>query len=126
MTESARVWVRLCALEDIPSGKATNVFINGQRYVIARDGDLAAVLQGFCSHMLYPFKDAQVADCTITCDLHGSQFDIRDGSVLNWPMPMLPDTQERKRLKTFETRVEAGILYVAWPAADPSRVRVRF
>lgn len=126
MPDLGKVWVRMCALQDLPTGKASNVFVNGQRFVIARDGDVVRVLQGYCSHMLYPLKDAAVTDCVLTCALHGSQFDIRDGSVLNWPMPMLPDTRERKRLRLHETRVEDGMVYLAWPAPSPEKVKIRF
>ncbi|MCC7209582.1 MAG: Rieske 2Fe-2S domain-containing protein [Anaerolineae bacterium] len=126
MSDLGKVWVPMCALQDLPTGKASNVFVNGQRFVIARDGDVVTVLQGYCSHMLYPLKDAVVAECMLTCNLHGSQFDIRDGSVLKWPMPMLPDTHERKRLRTHETRVEDGVVYLAWPARSADKVKIRF
>ncbi|HRE49345.1 MAG TPA: Rieske 2Fe-2S domain-containing protein [Aggregatilineales bacterium] len=121
-----KVWIRLCALEQLPSDKAVNIFVNGQRYVVIRQGESAYMVQGYCTHMLYPLKDSKVENCVLTCNLHGSKFDIRDGSVQHWPMPMVDDVKQKKMLRTFETRVEGGEVYVAWETDDPSKVRARF
>lgn len=120
-----KVWVKVCPVSDLPNGKAINILVNGQRFVVARCDDQAYMVQGYCTHMLYPLKDAKVEGCIITCPLHGSKFDLRDGSVQNWPMPMLEDIKQKKMLRTFETQVKDGIMYVAWVADDPSKVRVR-
>lgn len=120
-----KVWVRVCALTDLPEGRAVNLHVNGQRLVVAREGDLAYIVQGYCTHMLYALKDAAVESCTITCPLHGSQFDLRTGSVLHWPLPDLEEAKARKMLRTFETQVRDGDIYLNWAANSPDKVRVR-
>lgn len=121
-----KVWVRVCPVNELPDGLAKNLHINGQRLVVARSGENAYIMQGYCSHMLFPLKDAKIDDCVITCNLHGSQFDVRDGHVVRWPLPVAEDTVRNKTLRTFETRVEGGILFVAWPGDSPDKVRIRF
>lgn len=130
MTEKAKSWVKICPLDQIPQGKASNVYINGQRLVMTRTEKTAYVLQGYCSHMLFFLKDAEVDDCVLTCSLHNSQFDIRDGTVVHWTGtpsgPMLDAIKEKKRLRTYETRVEDDIVFLAWATDKPESVRVRF
>jgi nitrite reductase/ring-hydroxylating ferredoxin subunit len=131
MGNSDKSWVRICPVEEIPAGKAVNLYINGQRLVMARCGDSARVLQGYCSHMLFYLKDAKVDDCILTCSLHQSQFDIRDGSVVRWTTenltgPMLEQIKQKKGLRVYETDIRDGVVYLAWPAKDPDKVRVRF
>jgi len=126
MPNVEKVWVRVCALNDIPAGKATNIFVNGQRFVIMRTKDAAYITQGYCTHMLYPLKDAVVGDdCILTCNLHGSKFDVRDGSIKYWPMPAADDILKRKALQIFPTRVEEGVVYVEWPGTDASKIRIK-
>lgn len=120
-----QVWVRVCTLTEIPEDRAINLHVNGQRLVVAREGDSAFVVQGYCTHMLYALKDAAVDACVITCPLHGSQFDLRTGEVIYWPMPDLADAKARKMLRTFETKVEGGTVYLRWLANSPDKVRVR-
>lgn len=120
-----KVWVRVCQLADLPVGRAVNVHINNQRLVIARCGESAHIVQGYCTHMLYALKDSAVKDCVITCSLHGSQFDLRDGSVQHWVTPLTDDIRERKALRVYETEVRDGVVYVAWNAESAEKVRVR-
>ncbi len=120
-----KVWVRVCSLADLPEDRAVNVHINNQRLVIARCGDQAHIVQGYCTHMLYALKDSAVKDCMITCKLHGSQFDLQDGSVQSWVTPMTEEIRTRKALRTYPTEVRDGVIYVAWNAESAEKVRVR-
>ncbi len=133
MTDSGngKAWIRVCSLERIPTDKTIDLNINGQKLILARRGEAASVLQGFCSHMLFPLAGSKIDDCRLTCALHHSSFDIRDGSVVEWSSypPLvgraLAAIRERKALRTFETRVTDGDLYVLWPTVDPATVRVK-
>ena len=130
MSDNNKAWIRVCSLDRVPNGRATSLNINGQRLIIARCGETLSILQGFCTHMLYPLAGARIQDCTLTCGLHHSKFDIRDGSVIDWStLPgvsgsTLEAVREQKVLHTFETRIEDGEIYVLWPTNDPKSVRV--
>jgi nitrite reductase/ring-hydroxylating ferredoxin subunit len=131
MIESNKIWVHVCAFDQLPVDKPKDVNINGQRLIITRCGDGAQILQGFCTHMLYPLSTGKLDDCVLTCGLHHSTFDVRDGKVLEWSTyptligPALAALRERKGLRTYETRVTDGEVYVLWAADDPNTVRVR-
>ncbi len=131
MINTAKSWVRVCALNDIPTDKAQDININGQRLIVTRCGSEAHIFQGFCSHMLFPLGGSQIDDCVLTCGLHHSQFDVQDGSVVTWSTypPIVGKTlsalRERKALKSYETRVTDGDVYVVWLTDKPENVRVR-
>lgn len=131
MIDNNKTWILVCSLDRVPNGRAMGLNINGQRLVLARCGETVSILQGFCTHMLYPLAGARIQDCTLTCGLHHSKFDIRDGSVVDWStLPGLASStmeavKEQKILHTFETRVEDGSVYVLWATNDPTNVRVR-
>ena len=131
MDEIKQVWVRICTLDDVPANKTLGITVNGQRLILARCGDETRVYQGFCTHMLYPLAGSQVGECILTCDLHHSRFDVRDGSVVEWATypPLLDssldDVRQRKALRSYETRVVEGVVYIAWPTDQPDKVRIR-
>ncbi len=131
MSEINKVWVRVCALDHVPADKAIDLTINGQRLIITRCGDEARIFQGYCSHMLFPLRGSRVENCVLTCSLHQSRFDIRDGSVVEWAAfpPLVASAlariEENKMLRSYETCVTDGDVFVLWPTDDPSAVRVR-
>ena len=131
MTDVSRSWVRLCTLDQLPEEKTVDLNINGQRLVIARCGESVSVMQGYCSHMLFPLAGSRVDNCVLVCSLHESTFDIRDGSVVEWSsFPAFTGTalaaiREHKALRTYETRTSEGDVYILWPANDPESVNVR-
>lgn len=124
-------WVRVCELDQVPTDRALDLNINGQRLVLARCGNQAHILQGFCSHMAFPLAESRVDECVLTCGLHRSQFDVRDGSVIEWATlaalggDALAAVRERKALRTYEVRVMDGTVYILWATDTPEDVRVR-
>ena len=131
MSDVNKTWVRVCPLNHIPENKALDLNISGQRLVIARCGESASIMQGFCTHMLFPLAGSKVEDCVLTCGLHRSRFQVGDGSVEAWSVypPLAGKTlaaiRESKALRTWETKVMDGDVYVLWAASDPSTVRVK-
>ncbi len=131
MGEIQKLWVRVCALDDVPADKTLSVIVNGQRLILARCGDETHAYQGFCPHMLFPLAGSRVDECVLTCGLHHSRFDVRSGAVVEWssypPLdgPMLAELRERKALRLYETRVVDGGIYLAWTADNPENVRIR-
>ena len=131
MTDVTRSWVRLCTRDQLPEQKAVELNINGQRLAIARCGENVSVLQGYCSHMLFPLAGSRVDHCVLVCSLHESSFDIRDGSVVEWSSfpavtgQALAAIRDHKALRTYETRTTDGEVYILWPVEDPESVNVR-
>lgn len=87
-------WVRAIAEADLPEGAPTGVEVEGRQVLLHRsDGELHA-LDNTCSHAGGLLSRGEVEGCTVTCPLHGSVFDLRDGRILrgpaHHPQPVLP------------------------------------
>lgn len=73
--------VRVAAVGDIPPGGMAAFDIDGIEVLIANcDGELYAI-NNICSHAYAELSegDLDADDCSVTCPVHGSAFDLRTG-----------------------------------------------
>ncbi|TWE12697.1 non-heme iron oxygenase ferredoxin subunit [Rudaeicoccus suwonensis] len=88
MTGSAEVsdFVRVCALQELPTVGAARAEIDGVPVAIVRveDGSVHAV-SDTCSHANVSLSEGDVEGCTIECWLHGSRFDLITGAPTGLP-----------------------------------------
>jgi 3-phenylpropionate/trans-cinnamate dioxygenase ferredoxin subunit len=62
------------------------VLASGVQVCLVRERDVVYAMLDRCSHADFPISEGDVVDaCTIECPLHGAQFDLRDGRVLEPP-----------------------------------------
>jgi nitrite reductase/ring-hydroxylating ferredoxin subunit len=126
------LWVRVCALNEIPLNKAKGFTVNGQMLAIARCAEEAVITQGICSHMFFPLGGSKVEDCTLTCGLHRSKFDLHDGSVQEWSVfppivgAALAAIKKSKALRVYPSKIENGEVFIQWPGNDPATIKVKF
>ena len=52
--------------------------------LVARVGDQYYVADNRCPHMGGRLSDGKLEGTVVTCPLHGSQFDLKDGKVVRW------------------------------------------
>jgi nitrite reductase/ring-hydroxylating ferredoxin subunit len=101
-------WIDLGPLDDLPEGRP--VLRTGKGGSVAvplaavRRGGRVDVFVGTCSHLSGPLyegavEDVRGSDCLV-CPLHGSAFDLTDGSARRGPAA---NAQEK-----LEVRMEAG------------------
>lgn len=87
-------WVQAVAEEDLPEGALTGVEVEGRKVLLHRsDGEVYAV-DDLCSHAAGLLSRGEIDGCVVTCPLHGSRFDVRDGHIVrgpaHHPQPPLP------------------------------------
>ena len=68
-------------VSDVPPGSAALV---GDAVVFNVDGNFCAT-QATCTHRGGPLGQGQLDGSTVTCPLHGSQFNVCSGAVLRGP-----------------------------------------
>jgi nitrite reductase/ring-hydroxylating ferredoxin subunit/DMSO/TMAO reductase YedYZ heme-binding membrane subunit len=91
--------VDVCAVDDIPEGRARVVTLSGERAAVFRwEGKVAAV-SNVCQHQNGPLGEGRIVDGCITCPWHGYQYRPEDGCS---PAPF------RERVPTFRVRVSGG------------------
>jgi nitrite reductase/ring-hydroxylating ferredoxin subunit/hemoglobin-like flavoprotein len=70
---------------DIPSGQIRLVRVGGEEVAVYDiDGSLYAT-QDACTHRGGPLSEGDLSGCVVTCPLHGSQFDVTTGQVVQGP-----------------------------------------
>jgi 3-phenylpropionate/trans-cinnamate dioxygenase ferredoxin subunit len=78
---------------------------NGEQVCVVRLFGEVYAISNTCSHADFLLSDGElVDDFVIECGLHGAQFDVRDGSVIE-----LPATEP---IRCFEVHVENGEVWV--------------
>jgi 3-phenylpropionate/trans-cinnamate dioxygenase ferredoxin subunit len=78
-------FVRACALDDLESGKPLAVTVEDVEVALVRDGDAVYAIRDECSHAAIALSEGDVEGCFIECWLHGSTFDLRDGTPTTLP-----------------------------------------
>jgi nitrite reductase/ring-hydroxylating ferredoxin subunit len=123
-------WVKVCSLAELSPDRASAFTVGGLSIVAVRCGDSAYLVQGSCSHMYFPLHHSKVDNCVLTCSLHRSKFDVRDGSVIEWSTfpPLvgaaLAAIRSSKALRTYAVKVENGDVFIEWATSDPSAIKV--
>ena len=92
-------------VSDIPAGGLKAVDVRGTRIAIANVDGTYYAFDEVCTHELCSLvENGELAGATVTCVCHGSEFDVRTGSVLA-PPARLP-------LKVYPVRVEGDVLQI--------------
>ncbi len=66
------------------NGMLKEVEVQGNAILLARVEDKYYAVSGRCTHMGGRLAQGKLDGKTITCPLHGSQFDLDDGHVVRW------------------------------------------
>ena len=74
--------------------RAKGVDVEGRKVLLYRDDETVYAIDDVCSHAGALLSRGPVVDCVVTCPLHESQFDVRDGHIVrgpaHHPQPALP------------------------------------
>ncbi|MGH9969006.1 MAG: Rieske (2Fe-2S) protein [Pyrinomonadaceae bacterium] len=92
-------------VNDVPTGSALQL---GETAIFNTGGSLCAT-QEKCTHRQGPLSKGKLAGSTVTCPLHGSQFNVCTGEVLRGPAT--------DPLKTYRVIVDGDIGRVEADAA---------
>jgi 3-phenylpropionate/trans-cinnamate dioxygenase ferredoxin component len=99
-------FVRVCALDDLPTVGAVQAEVSGKLVAIVRDsaGDIHAI-DDTCSHANVSLSEGDVEDTAIECWLHGSRFDLRSGKPIG-----LPATTP---IAVYPVKIDGGDVFVS-------------
>ena len=93
-------------LDDIPDGGIKQVVAHGDLVGLYRVGGDVYAINDICTHEETELSSGEfdVDDMEVECPLHGSRFDVRDGSVR-----ILPAT---KPVATYPVKIEGDLVLV--------------
>lgn len=117
----AGYWERIGSLADLAEGRMLPAKLEGQPILIARVDGQVYVMANNCGHMRTLLHEGSLEAKTVTCPLHGSQYDVETGKVLReaqlkrplrsaagQPLEKVP-TEPRR---TFDVRLEGDAIFV--------------
>jgi nitrite reductase/ring-hydroxylating ferredoxin subunit len=91
--------------DEVPEGEAKAFDVNGAEIAIARTGGMLYAFSDICTHRRCNLSMGGEVDGTaITCECHGSTFDMGTGEVLEGPAT--------EPIATFPVRDEGGELQI--------------
>ena len=76
--------VEVAKTGEFKNGTMRTVVVEGQEIFIAKVGDMYYATDNRCTHMGEKLSLGKLEGTVVTCPRHGSQFDLRDGSVVRW------------------------------------------
>jgi nitrite reductase/ring-hydroxylating ferredoxin subunit len=105
-------YVDVCAVEDIPEGRARTVCVAGERVAVFRHEAGLSAVSNACRHQNGPLGEGKIVSGCIVCPWHGYEYDpasgrapapftetlptfairVRDGRVMLHPAPNAPGT----------------------------------
>ena len=99
----------IATLDEIPEGGMKQVAVKGEPVGLYRVGDEVFAISDYCTHEQTYLTDGEFEpeDMEVECPLHGSRFDVRDGSVR-----ILPAT---KPVVTYPVKMEGDKVLVGPP-----------
>jgi 3-phenylpropionate/trans-cinnamate dioxygenase ferredoxin component len=90
---------------DVPVGGIKAVEVDGRRIAVTKIGGTYYAFDDECTHEQCSLAEyGEIADMTITCTCHGSEFDVATGKVLAPPA--------QTPLTVYRTRVEGDTLKI--------------
>jgi len=76
--------VKLINKNDLANGEMKEISANGRHYLVAMVAGQIYVADGRCPHLGGKLAEGKLDGTVVTCPLHGSQFDLKDGNVVRW------------------------------------------
>jgi 3-phenylpropionate/trans-cinnamate dioxygenase ferredoxin subunit len=71
-------------INDLQPGEMKKVLKLGHEILLARDGNTFYAAEDRCRHMNADLSKGKLAGTIVTCPVHGSQYDLKDGHVVRW------------------------------------------
>lgn len=104
-----RDWTPVAEAAALHVGDLTVAMAGDTPVLLVRDRDGVHALHNRCSHRGCSLQEGELEDHVITCGCHGSQFDVRDGSLVRGPA-----TAEQP---AFDVREDNGRIMIRLAAA---------
>ncbi len=110
MTSETTRFVRVAALEDVPSGRAQVFEVSAKRIAVCHSDAGVYAIDDRCTHDNGPLGEGELNDGEIECPRHGARFDIKTGKALCFPAV--------GAVKTYPVEIRDGDIWLGLPTSD--------
>jgi len=77
-------FVEVAKVSDIDNGTMKKVVIGDRAILLAKVQGRLYATDALCPHLQADLSEGTLQGTVLTCPLHGSKFDVRDGQVVQW------------------------------------------
>jgi len=77
-------FIEVAKVSDIDNGMMKKVVIGERAILLAKAQGRFYATDAFCPHLQADLSEGTLRGTVLTCPLHGSQFNIRNGHVVRW------------------------------------------
>jgi 3-phenylpropionate/trans-cinnamate dioxygenase ferredoxin subunit len=111
-------YIELTSTDGIEPSTMRQVDLEGHEFLVTRVGDEFYVTDARCPHLAGHLARGVLEGTVVTCPLHHSQYDVRDGSVLRWTdwegmaLSVAKLARHPRPIRAYESKVEDGKLWV--------------
>ena len=96
---------KVAEMKDLLQGRGMAFDVAGQRIAVFNVDGTYCAIGDTCTHRGGPLSEGALDGSTVTCPLHGAQFDVRTGEMLAPPAPTGVPSY-KVRLEGSEIQVE--------------------
>ena len=118
-------FIPLVDIEGFENGTMRQVDLEGHEFLVARVDDEFYVTDARCAHLGGHLARGVLEGSVVTCPLHHSQYDVRDGSVLRWTdwsgmaLSVAKLARHPRPIRAYESKVEDGKVWAGEQKACP-------
>ena len=111
-------YVEVLKAGGLQDGQMKSVKAGGRDVLLAKVGGKFYAAENKCPHMGGNLAQGKLEGTVVTCPVHASQFELKDGSVIrwtNWPGIVVAATKLMRRpraIKTYPVKVEGDKVLV--------------
>ena len=122
-------FIELTPVEGFEPGTMRQVDLDGHEFLVARVGDEFFVTDARCPHLGGHLARGVLEGSIVTCPLHHSQYDLRDGAVKRWTdwtgvvLTVAELARHPRPVRAYESKVEGGSVWVG-PQKTPPPVEL--
>lgn len=119
-------YIEVMSEAEIAEGEMHEVQVEDHELLVARAGGAVYITDARCPHLHAHLSKGTLEGTVLTCPWHGSQFDIRDGSVVRWTdfsgvvKGMAELVRHPRPLRTYEALVVDGKVFVGDEREPPA------
>jgi 3-phenylpropionate/trans-cinnamate dioxygenase ferredoxin subunit len=105
-------FIDVASTNDVPEGTLRKVTAGGHELVVARIEQKYFCADNACPHLAGDLSSGTLHGYILTCPMHHSQFDLRDGHVVRWTdltgikLALATNQRPPRPLRTYPVQVE--------------------
>jgi 3-phenylpropionate/trans-cinnamate dioxygenase ferredoxin subunit len=112
-------FIEAASVTELKEGTMKKVIIGGHGILLAMVKGHYYAVDTRCPHLEGDLSEGTLRETTLTCPMHNSQFDVRDGHVIRWTdqtgirLTLASQTHPPQSLKHYPVRVEGDQILIA-------------